>query len=516
MLRWTFTALFAALMLPEAASAAWVEAKSPHFIIYTEQTADQARAYAARLERFDQAVRIAHGLHDRPLTDANRLTVYVLRDDRAIAEFYGRPGVQGFYIGRASGPVAFVHRGRPSRDPFDLKPEPVFFHEYTHHLMLSALGGNALPAWMTEGYAEFFGTAELLDDGGVQIGAQPMHRAWVLFSGEAENETLTVKQMVGATYDKLTGAQFESIYGKGWLLTHYMAFEPSRRGQIPKYVKAIQQGTPALQAAQAAFGDLDALDKTLATYVRQKKVDVRIIKAAQIHVGAIAVRPLGPGESAAMEVIMQSERGVDKTQAPGVARRASQIGKRFPADPVVQSALAEAEVDAGHPDLAIAAADRALAANPTFAKALIMRGKAMMVAAERDPSKADWPAIRSYLAKANRLDPEDAEPLVLFYRTYESSGQGAPASVVDGLFYALDLVPQDNDLRVSVVRQLLAQKKVEAARREYGPIAYYPHQSKKGRTDTDAVMKLLIAGDAKAAATEIDRQLLEERKKRAS
>src|SRR5678815_5434505 len=103
MLRWMVTALFAAIAVPGAAAAAWVEVKSPHFIIYTEQNAEQARAYATRLERFDQAVRIAHGLSDRPLTDANRLTVYVLRDDRAIAEFYGRPGVQGFYIGRASG-----------------------------------------------------------------------------------------------------------------------------------------------------------------------------------------------------------------------------------------------------------------------------------------------------------------------------------------------------------------------------------------------------------------------------
>jgi tetratricopeptide (TPR) repeat protein len=513
MLRWTFTALLAALMLPGAASAEWVETKSPHFIIYTEQSADEARAYAARLERFDQAVRVAHGLRDRPLTDANRLTVYVLRDERAIGDFVGSRGVHGFYIGRASGAVAFVHRGRPSRDEWELKPEPVFFHEYTHHLMLSALGGNALPAWMTEGYAEFFGTAELLDDGGVQIGAQPRHRAYGLFS--MGNETLTVRDMVGATYKNLTGPQVESIYGKGWLLTHYMAFEPSRRGQISKYVRAIQEGHSALEAAETSFGDLGQLDKILEAYLRRKKVDVRIIKPAQIHVGAIAVRPLGPGENAAMEVILQSQRGVDKTQAPGVARRARQIGKRFPADPVVLAALAEAEIDAGNHELAIAAADRALAVDPASSKALIMRAKAMMAANENSPGKADWTAIRGWLAKANRLDPEDAEALVLFYQTYEKSGQGAPASVVDGLFYALDMVPQDSNLRLSVVRQLLAQNKVEAARKEYGPIAYYPHQSKKERFDNDAVMKLLIAKDAKGASAEIDRQLLEDRKKKA-
>ena len=510
MLRRMFTALFAVLAVPGMASAAWVEAKSPHFIIYTEQSADDARAYAARLEKFDQAVRLAHGLRDPSLTDANRLTVYVLRDQQAIANLVGSESVHGFYLGRASGAIAFVHRERPSRDKWELKAEQVFFHEYTHHLMLTALGGNALPAWMTEGYAEFFATAEMLKDGSVQIGAQPRHRGYGLFS--QSEAPLTVRQLVGANYNSLDGAQYESIYGKGWLLTHYLAFEPSRRGQVTKYVTAIQQGRPPIEAAEMAFGDLKALDKTLTSYLVRKKVDVRIIPAAQIRVGAIATRALSPGENAAMDVIILSERGVDKTRAPGVARKARQIAERFPADPAVQSALAEAELDARNHALAIAAADRALAVNPASAKAIIMRGKAMMAIAERAPAKADWKGVRSWLAKANRLDPEDPEPLMLFYQTYAKSGQSAPAMAIDGLFYAHEMTPQDSELRLSVVRQLLAANKVDQARKAYGPIAFYPHQSKKGRVETESIMKLLVAKDTKGALAEIARQQAEDAK----
>ena len=345
MLRGIFTALVAALAVPTVASATWLEAKTPHFIIYSEHSPADLRAFADRLERFDQAARSARGLADHKLTDANRLTVYVLRDQPTLEEFAGRPGVHGFYIGRASGPIAFVHRGRPSRDKWDLTPEGVFFHEYMHHLMLSDLGGNALPAWMTEGYAEFFGTAVLLDDGSVQFGAQPRHRARGLFTYEDFNATLSTRELIGATYKDLTGPEWESVYGKGWLLTHYMAFEPSRRGQVTKYVNAIQQGQTPLSAAEMAFGDLGELDKNLARYLMRKKVDVTVIPAAKLHVGAIEVTPLQPAAAAAMEVIIYSQRGVDKKQAPLVLRRARQVAEKFPADPIVQAALAEAELD---------------------------------------------------------------------------------------------------------------------------------------------------------------------------
>ena len=223
MLRWIFTALVATLAVPASASATWLEAKTPHFIIYSEQSPEQLRAYAERLERFDQAVRSARGLADPKLTDANRLTVYVLRDQPTLAQFHSdsNSGVAGFYLGRASGSVAFVHRGRPSRDKWELTAESVFFHEYMHHLMLSDLGGNALPSWMTEGYAEFFATAELLDDGSVQFGAPPKYRANSLFNAEAYNATLSARELVGATYKDLTGPEWESVYGKGWLLTHW-------------------------------------------------------------------------------------------------------------------------------------------------------------------------------------------------------------------------------------------------------------------------------------------------------
>ena len=52
----------------------------------------------------------------------------------------------------------------------------------------------------------------------------------------------------------------------GWRPAHYLAFEPSRRGQASKYIDLIQKGVPALDAAKQAFGDLKQLEKDLERY----------------------------------------------------------------------------------------------------------------------------------------------------------------------------------------------------------------------------------------------------------
>ena len=513
MMRVMLAAVVALLLCPVSASAQWYEAKSRHFIIYSDQKEDELKTYATRLERYDQAVRKARGTPDPELTDANRLKVYVLRDQQAVGEMAGGAGVAGFYLPRASGPLAFVHRGKASRDKWDLDAETVFFHEYMHHLMLTELGSTALPIWMIEGYAEFFATAELLPDGGVRFGAVPTYRATTLFDADAYNVNLSIEEMVGGKMQDYDQFEFVSLYGKGWLLAHYMTFEPSRRGQITRYVDGIQRGEPPLQSAKASFGDLKQLERELQRYLNRKTISSVTVPASDINVGPITLRMLTPAEVQALPVIMRSERGVTKSTAGLVARDARRIAERFPNDATVQAALAEAELDAKNTAAAIAAADRAIAADPKNSKALIFRGRAMMEAAKADPAKADWKAIRSFFVRANRLDARDPEPLMLFYQTFKESGQPATTSAIDGLFYAHELYPQDSSLRATVVRQLVIDGKLDAARKAYGPIAFNPHLEKKERAEVTQIMEALVAKDGKKALAEMDRIEAEARKK---
>lgn len=484
--------------LPANALAAWHEAKSSHFIIYADLKPDQIRDYADRLERFDRALRTVREMGDPKLTDAQRLTVYVLRSEGAVARLAGSSMVAGFYRPDASGSAAFVpHTAGSKYADWDLKSGQIFFHEYAHHLQLESLS-VALPSWVVEGFAEFFATAVIEKDGSVVIGNAPQYRAYGLF-----NETgLRLEQMLGATYQELDPGERDLLYGMGWLLTHYLTFEPSRKGQLNRYIADIQKGIRPLDAAKAAFGDLRTLNKELGKYKMAKLRGLRV-RGDALAVGPIAIRPLSAGEATIMDVHIRSRRGVNEKVAPGIAAAARKAAASFPNDPFVQAALAEAEYDADNYAAAEAAADRALAANPNHVRGLIYKGRARMELA-KGKSGADWKEIRSWFAKANRLDTENAEPLMLYYRSFGEAGVTPTKNAVEGLLYAVALVPQDNELRVNAVRQMLVDGRLNEARSLFAPLAFRPHALERFRESNAQVMAAIGAADGKRALSVLE------------
>jgi len=412
----------------------------------------------------------------------------------AIAKLYGSDLVRGFYHPDVSGSVAFVPLRAGSGDTWDLDTESIFFHEYSHHLQLQS-ATIAMPAWVTEGFAEFFATADVNEDGSVSIGSWPKYRNFGLHNDVAG---LSLAEMVGGAFNGLDGEQIDRLYARGWLLTHYLTFNRERKGQLGKYVMAIQKGIAPRDAAVAAFGDLRALDKELERYMDEKLPGLKI-PASEIKVGPVAVRELTPGEAAIMDVRIHSRRGVDSEAAPGVAADARRVEARFAGDPAVETATAEAEFDARNFAAAEAAASRAIASDPSNIRALLYKGQAQMELAREHPEKADWAAIRGWFTRANKLDTENAEPLYLYYKSYAYARQPAPKGVVDGLLYAVALVPQDEGVRTDAVRQLLVEGHLGEAKEMFSPLAFLPHASKDRREANRKIMAAISAGDGKTA-----------------
>src|SRR4030095_5641576 len=263
------------------------------------------------------------------------------------------------------------------------------------------------------------------------------------------------EDIVGANYDRLDGAEHDLLYGMGWLLTHYLTFEPTRKGQLARYIENIQKGVPALDAAKAAFGDLKKLNRELEKYKLSKLHGLRV-QGDSLSIAPVAIRPLTAGEAAIMDVHIRSRRGVNDKTAREVVGAARKAAAPYPNDPFVQAALAEAEFDAGNYAATEAAADRALAINPNYVRALIYKGRALMELGKDKPD-TKWSDVRGWFAKANRLDTENAEPLRLFYQTYVYARVEPTKNSVEGLLYAVALVPQDDGLRVSAGRELLVE-----------------------------------------------------------
>jgi tetratricopeptide (TPR) repeat protein len=488
-----------ALLAPAAAHAEWHEASSTHFRVFAEGKPETVRDFATRLERFDKAMRYLNGTADEDLGPANRVTVYVLPNVGAIQKLArGGGDVAGFYIPRAGGSVAFTPRRAGGGSRWDLDAETILLHEYAHHFMLENYATAVFPGWFIEGFAEFNATARFNPDGSVDLGTLALHRAYEL----ALTEAMPVEMLFGSEEGRKASTPGTAmIYGWGWLLTHYLTFEQSRRGQLTAYLNALRSGKTGLEAARAAFGDLRTLDRDLKAYRKRGRFNYHTVPAMALPIGPVTLRPLRPGEAAIMQLRIRSDRGVSLEQAKDLVADMRRAAAPYPDDPAVQAALAEAEYDANNYDAAEAAADRAIAADPANVDALTYRGRVAMARAAGSKDKVEavvWNEVRRRMLAANKADPNDPAPFILFYDSFRAQGIAPTANAVKGLQRAFELAPQDRMLRMRMARQYLVDGKGAEARAILVPLAFDPH----GGAMSEAIQAIVtrIDGDGAAAA----------------
>ncbi len=479
-------------------SAAWQKASSPHFVIYADEAPDQLHAFAIRLEKFDRAVRQVRAMGDPKVGDGNRLTVYVVPDIKAVQALAVKmtdltPNLAGFYQGSAVGSIAVVPKRSGDSDQGDLDDQSTFFHEYAHHLMYFDLN-DPTPLWYSEGFAEFMSTATFGKDGSVVLGRAALGRA----DAVDDRRTFPLEKMLTGKYAKLTEPEWNALYARGWLLTHFLTFEPTRKGQIQHYLKDIGTGKDPLVAAQTAFGDLTILDRNLHGYLGRSRLSALKVAAPALAIGNITVEPLSAGASEIMPLRTRLKVGVLTRDKAALAQQIRSVAARHANDPFVQMTLAEAEFEASQYAAAEAAADRALAASPGLVDAMIVKGSAILEQAALDEKGKSFADARSWFMKANKIDSEDPEPLMLFHEAYLRDTGQPTANAIAALHYASDLAPQDIGLRMQSAYQYLRDGKLADARRALVPVAFDPHGQGSSRSAQAAIAKIDSA-DAKGA-----------------
>jgi tetratricopeptide (TPR) repeat protein len=462
------------LLLPTVAKAEWHEANSENFRVIAEQGEKDVREFTERLERYHSAmVFILDRKITTPPSPSNRVTIYVVRSSGQVQKLAGDKSgyLRGFYQARAGGSVAFISRV-DGQGSLISQSEQILFHEYAHHIMHGA-SAFAWPRWLSEGFAEFFSTARFEKENGVGLGLPAHHRAGEL----AYARNVSIEALLdSATYKKDKSNSYDEFYGRSWLLYHYLQLSGNRKGQLIDYQVALANGASEMEAATRVFGDLKQLDKELNNYLRKTRMAYLSIPGKDLLIGPITVRQLRPGEAAMMPVVLESKRGVNAETAPPVLAKAEAVFAKYPNDPAVLAALAEAQHDAGNHAAAVASADKAIALDPANINAHVQKIYALwQIADKAENADADWKRLRRAITALNKIEPDHPIPLIYFYRSLQGEGKAITDLAAHGLERALELAPYDEAVRWQVVQQLMDEKKWGLAHRMLLPLANDPH-----------------------------------------
>ena len=496
----TLLAFVLAAVLPISAEGKWLRAETHHFTIYVDTEEASARTYATRLESFDAALRRLYGIADDPAGRSNRVQVFAFKPGLFV-KTCDCSSVVGYYLpaaGESAIVAAYMDDVDKKTTAGAMTSQVVLLHEYGHHFMYSNFP-MAFPLWYSEGLAEFNANVLFGEDGSVTIGLPANYRANAI---QNDHIQMTARQFFAGETDWRSR---EAIYGRGWLMTHYLTLSPERAGQLRVYLAALNAGKPSWDAAVTAFGDPQKIYAEMFAYRRRPHLSAPLRVPALSAKPEVTITSLGEAEAATLPLRARMARQPTRAAARKLLGEARGLAASYPRDATVKLWLARAALAAGDLDTAEPAAAAALDARPNSVEALMVRGEVVVAraAAARSVDTGTWTTARGWLLKANHADPDAARPLLLYYRSFLVARTAPTAGAVKGLSRAAVLAPEDSDVHLLLARRLLDQDDPAGARQLLQPIAFAPH-ARAGGNEARLAIASIDAGKIGDAKTTLD------------
>lgn len=476
------------MALPGTAHAAWWQAKSRHFTVYSEGNDEKLRGFAERLEKFDYLLRRLHNVTDPQ--QGSPVLVYLLSSDRKVQKLAGNPNIGGFYTTSDRSAYAVLARGEKA-GKFDMGAEEILFHEYAHHFMLHHFPA-AYPAWYVEGFAEFFSVVNFPKNGSIEYGRIPLARLPTL----RLESPYPIKNLFARDTGGLSLRDGDRYYGTAWLLTHFYQYNKTeRRKEIARYLNDLAQGVSDMKPDSYFEDGLDGLDKDVRAYIKRSTLSYNVLTPVEMKIGEIVVSPVDAAQGALVEDELRLIHHPKADELPAIVTAIRVTASKFPDSAYAAALLAEAEWAAEQKDAALGDADRAIAIDATLSRAHAVRAQVLLERAHDSDKAENWKAALTAIVRANRADTEDPVPLALFYRYHAMRGGKMPDLGYDGLYKAFTLLPQSSNYRFNFVHAMAARGDYATASLLLDPIAYSPHGSEM----REAAIRLKAELDAQAA-----------------
>jgi hypothetical protein len=446
------------------AKSDWLHTRTPAFSLYGRVSEKTLVQMAQDLQDFDGLLRILHGVDAQP--NGKPLPIYLVprRFDLQRVKPGLASGVGGFYTS-SIGEIFAVMSVEGGED----QGRRVLFHEYTHHFMKQHAPA-AYPAWLVEGYAEYFMTARFKPDV-VELGVTSPRIAWL-----RGTSWTPFKEILGRR--ALTGgrADIVSFYAQSWILTHYMMSDPERLKRFARYARGVADGgDPVGLMPEAAGVPLEDLPRVLRDHMAA--LPGRRMARPPSTAGALEVTRL---PASADDLILENQRlkmGVPKPEREKALAMIRERAARYPGDRLAEMTLARAENDYGDRAKAQALLKQRIATDPRDVEAIQTLGYSYMLQARVDRAQAPklLNEARDWFGKGFAVDRDNA---LLLY-DYAISRRGEPGypndNAVNVLLRAQELAPQVPQFRIAAADALMRRDRFEEAAAMLEPVFNDPH-----------------------------------------
>ena len=258
---------FTATLSAHAAQEAWLEVRSPNFIVVSNADEKQARHIADQLERMRAIFETLY-----PESNAGPefpIVALALKDKKSFQTLEPEA-----YLAKGQLDLAGLFLAVPDKSYILLRldaqgehPYATIYHEYTHFRVRK--NSDWLPLWVNEGLAEFFQNTEIAGKE-VYLGKPNSDDIEYLRQNSLLPLTTLFKVDQNSPYyhEEQKGSVF---YAESWALVHYLQIKdfPTHAHRLADYLQLVSQNVDSVTAAQRVFGDLNQLKRDLDFYVGQ-------------------------------------------------------------------------------------------------------------------------------------------------------------------------------------------------------------------------------------------------------
>lgn len=443
------------------AQAEWRRAESPNFIVYSQGGEGALRNYVRNLEIYDFILRARMGLPEA--TAGRKLPIYLVNGRSGLVQINPNTGeyVAGTYFPAGEDIFAAAIRDRE---------QDYLLHEYFHHFSIQIGSTSTYPAWLIEGLAEYFMTAEI-SESSVKIGGYNEDRVRGLFSAT----WLPLEDLLTKRYGEVRqGAHRNSYYPVSWLLTHWFMSDDARRQQLAAYIRDVQDGTDSVAAMEKATGLTMAQIRTQLRGYRRLTIHHY---TATFPETPITVTRLPESADDLLLLGQRLKVGVAEDKREETAALIRRLAARHPEDPFAMLQLGHAELHFGDPQAGEEILTRLLEREPDNVEALQLMASRFMRQTEDRPDEtlALMRRARGFLARAYRADPTHYYTLYLLAQTRAVEPDYPNENDLVTWDQASRLAPQLPSIRVGFANALMQAEEYDEAVILLRPLANAAH-----------------------------------------